>query len=235
MDCNYCCFWKLGRLTGFQSSFWLFVTIHIQLKLHSWLPLYNGHFFWRTVPTLTLVSTSLQQSPLYNGHFLLSPRWLWSVEQNTRHANGHARDWWREMGEAGKKIFFPSRAAALVSRVSRLRFSHARALLSLNLKKKRDCSPCILEGSTVMRTRHICLTWSCDFAIHKKFLKFHSEWGHTIGINNNEQDYRDTAFSRRNNWITDQFRFLGNWPPTPPLSQHYHLLPSLGRNLIDPT
>ena len=22
----------------------------------------------------------------------------------------------------------------------------------------------------------------------------------------------------------DQFRFPGNWPPTPPLSQHYHLL-----------
>ena len=57
-----------------------------------------------------------------------------------------------------KRFFFPSRAAALVSRVSRLRFSHARALLSLNLKKKRDCSQCILEGSTVMRTRHICLT-----------------------------------------------------------------------------
>ena len=30
--------------------------------------------------------------------------------------------------------------AALVSRVSRLRRSRARALLSLNLKKKRDCS-----------------------------------------------------------------------------------------------
>ena len=29
--------------------------------------------------------------------------------------------------------------AALVSRVSRLRRSRARALLSLNLKKKRDC------------------------------------------------------------------------------------------------
>ena len=34
---------------------------------------------------------------------------------------------------------FSSRAAALVSRVSRLRRSRARALLSLNLKKKRDC------------------------------------------------------------------------------------------------
>ena len=34
---------------------------------------------------------------------------------------------------------FSSRAAALVSRFSRLRRSHARALLSLNLKKKRDC------------------------------------------------------------------------------------------------
>ena len=27
---------------------------------------------------------------------------LWSVEQNARHANGHARDGWREMGEARK-------------------------------------------------------------------------------------------------------------------------------------
>ena len=35
---------------------------------------------------------------------------------------------------------FSSRAAALVSRVSRLRRSSARALFSLNLKKKRDCS-----------------------------------------------------------------------------------------------
>ena len=35
---------------------------------------------------------------------------------------------------------FPSQAAALVSRVSRLRRSCASALLSLNLKKKRDCS-----------------------------------------------------------------------------------------------
>ena len=34
---------------------------------------------------------------------------------------------------------FPSRAATLVSRVSPLRRSRARALLSLNLKKKRDC------------------------------------------------------------------------------------------------
>ena len=35
---------------------------------------------------------------------------------------------------------FSSRAAALVSRVSRLRRSRSRALLSLNLKKKRDYS-----------------------------------------------------------------------------------------------
>ena len=35
---------------------------------------------------------------------------------------------------------FSSRAAALVLRVWRLRRSRARALLSLNLKKKRDCS-----------------------------------------------------------------------------------------------
>ena len=36
--------------------------------------------------------------------------------------------------------FFLSWAAALVSRVSRLGRSRARALLSLNLKKKSDCS-----------------------------------------------------------------------------------------------
>ena len=35
---------------------------------------------------------------------------------------------------------FSSRAAALVSRISRLRRSPARELLSLNLKKKRYCS-----------------------------------------------------------------------------------------------
>ena len=35
---------------------------------------------------------------------------------------------------------FSSRAATLVSRVSPLRRSRARALLPLNLKKKRDCS-----------------------------------------------------------------------------------------------
>ena len=26
--------------------------------------------------------------------------------------------------------------------------------------------------------------------------------------------------------LLDELRFLGNWPPTPPLSQHYHLLPT---------
>ena len=35
---------------------------------------------------------------------------------------------------------------ALVSRVSRLRRSRARALLSLNLKKKRDCSQSTVAG-----------------------------------------------------------------------------------------
>ena len=43
---------------------------------------------------------------------------------------------------------FSSRAAALVSRVSRLRRSRARALLSLNLKKKRDCSQSIAYRTT---------------------------------------------------------------------------------------
>ena len=39
-----------------------------------------------------------------------------------------------------KVSLFSFRAFALVSRVSRLRRSRARALLSLNLQKKRDCS-----------------------------------------------------------------------------------------------
>ena len=29
----------------------------------------------------------------------------------------------------------------------------------------------------------------------------------------------------------DQFRFLGNCPPTPPLSQHYHLFLTWGKML----
>ena len=64
-----------------------------------------------------------------------------------------------------KKISFSFRAAAPVSGVSRLRRSRARALLSLNLKKKRDCSQsrkcmaflpgrkkvAVRRGSTVVR------------------------------------------------------------------------------------
>ena len=46
----------------------------------------------------------------------------------------------RENGLSRSSDFFSSRAAALVSCVSRLRRSRARALLSLNLKKTRDCS-----------------------------------------------------------------------------------------------
>ena len=41
---------------------------------------------------------------------------------------------------ARRESLFSSRATALVSRVSRVRRSRARALLPLNLKKKRDCS-----------------------------------------------------------------------------------------------
>ena len=41
-------------------------------------------------------------------HYEQSLFFLWSVEQNVRHANGHARDCWHETGEA------------LISRVSRL-------------------------------------------------------------------------------------------------------------------
>ena len=47
---------------------------------------------------------------------------------------------------AKRETLFSSRAAALVSRVSRLRRSRARALLSLNLKKKRDCSQSTIKS-----------------------------------------------------------------------------------------
>ena len=36
----------------------------------------------------------------------------------------------------------------------------------------------------IMLGRHILLTPSCDFVIHKKFLKFHSEYVRVIGIVN---------------------------------------------------
>ena len=77
--------------------------------------------------------------------------------KRARHVNDHARDWRRETGEARKKrvTLFSFRAAALVSRVSRLRRSSARALPSLNLKKKWDCSQFISFTSRRLR-------WSCD-------------------------------------------------------------------------
>ena len=62
---------------------------------------------------------------------------------------------------------FSSRAAALVSRVSRLRRSRARALLPLNLKKKRDCSQST-KKSTLRRKKH----------------KFLSEYGYGTGCPN---------------------------------------------------
>ena len=46
-------------------------------------------------------------------------------------------------GARRERLFFSSRAAALVSHVSRLRRSRAPSLLSLNLKKKKDCSQSI--------------------------------------------------------------------------------------------
>ena len=56
--------------------------------------------------------------------------------------NDHARGWRRETGEARKKrvTLFSSRAAALVSRVSRLRRSRKRTLPPLNLKKCETAS-----------------------------------------------------------------------------------------------
>ena len=61
---------------------------------------------------------------------------------------------------------FSSRAAALVSRVSRLRRSRARALLSLKLKKKRDCSQSncfekvvifLTERQVIIRTEEVVI------------------------------------------------------------------------------
>ena len=46
---------------------------------------------------------------------------------------------------------FSSRAAALVSRISRLRRSRVRALLSLNLKKKRDCPQSNVFMTSIIR------------------------------------------------------------------------------------
>ena len=52
-----------------------------------------------------------------------------------RHANDHARDGWRETGEA----LFSSQAAALVSRVSRLRRSTlARACTPLTKSEEKE-------------------------------------------------------------------------------------------------
>ena len=53
---------------------------------------------------------------------------------------------------------FSSRVAALVSRVSRLCPSRARALLSLNLTKKRDCSQC--KGAIFLHTKILYVTSS---------------------------------------------------------------------------
>ena len=66
--------------------------------------------------------------------------------------------WWRETGEA----LFSSRAAALVSRVRRLRCSRARALLSLNLKKKTDCSQSINKIGWPRSGSPICLINLCN-------------------------------------------------------------------------
>ena len=57
-----------------------------------------------------------------------------------------------------RAVSFFSRVAALVSRVSRLCPSRARALLSLNLTKKRDCSQC--KGAIFMHTKILYVTSS---------------------------------------------------------------------------
>ena len=57
----------------------------------------------------------------------------------------------REGHENRETLFFSSQAAAVVSRVSWLRRFRARALLSLNLKKKRDCSQSIILRKRIIR------------------------------------------------------------------------------------
>ena len=76
--------------------------------------------------------------------YRLRPVSLFSV---VRRAKRETRKWPRARlmardGRGTKKesLSFSSRAAALVSLVSRLRRSRARALPLLNWKKKRDCS-----------------------------------------------------------------------------------------------
>ena len=60
-------------------------------------------------------------------------------------------------------LFFFSRVAALVSRVSRLCPSRARALLSLNLTKKRDCSQC--KGAIFLHTKILYVTSSAQWLV----------------------------------------------------------------------
>ena len=92
---------------------------------------------WTVYHHRTTLSPQISNSQLKNRLRAVS---LFSV---VRRAKCETRKWpraRRERHEKKRVSLFSSRTAALVSRVSRLRRSRARALLSLNLKKKRDCS-----------------------------------------------------------------------------------------------
>ena len=59
-----------GHLSTTAIFFWRTVhTFTLVSTSPQWTPFYNGHFFWRTVHTFTLVSAFLQWTPLYIGHF----------------------------------------------------------------------------------------------------------------------------------------------------------------------
>ena len=146
---------------------------------------------WRHVTIVLLTQTSLDNEQ--------SLFFLWSVEQNTRHANGHARDWWRETGEAQKK--------------RSLRRSRARALLSLNVKKKRDCSQ-----SKISPKRAIASYWWILVALSASFFCRHQNasqrhigsqtfflcficlhiWITRVMLSNLKYRYRRELFTKRN-------------------------------------
>ena len=76
-----------------------------------------------------------------------------------RRAKRETRKWpcvWL-MAREGRDNSFSSRAAALVSRVSRLRRPRARAFPLLNRKKKRDCSQSVYDEKTETHTSYLSL------------------------------------------------------------------------------
>ena len=81
---------------------------------------------------------------------------LFSVVRRTKR---ETRKWPRAwlMARDGRDNSFSSRAAALVSPLSRLRRSRARALSLLNLKKKINCSQSVYDEKTETHTSYLSL------------------------------------------------------------------------------